>query len=173
MRLFTAIIIPTEVKNKLTEVVRGKLPISYINTANLHVTLNFLGEIDQKKIETIKNVLNNTQSHPIKIEFDQVKKVNRQIHLAVKKTGELMELQSSLETKLKDLGFHFQDRSYYPHVKLANLHMDNIMFPDRKLENFPNHELQVLNFTAYKITLFESELLPRHAKHTILAEKAL
>ena len=170
MRLFTAIPIPEQVKVQLAKIMQGRLPIAYVNMTQLHITLNFFDELADDEVELIQQ---NFQSilqgqAKVKIEFMDLIKFHQQIHLRVKPTGELLKLQSTLETKFKQLGFNFQERNYYPHVKLGTMHMDKVMNKTRKLENFPNKELAQLNFQAEQVILYKSELLLHHAKHTPL-----
>jgi NAD-dependent oxidoreductase involved in siderophore biosynthesis len=75
-----------------------------------------------------------------------------------------------MQNYFKQQGFSYSSQTYYPHVKLANTHMDNVMNRQRKEDNFPNEELQQLNFTANKVILYESKLLLHHAHHTPLVE---
>ncbi len=173
MRIFIAIPIPDEVKKKLTEITRGKLPIPYINTTNLHITLNFLGDLTEDKLKSALEIFRTAIGVGRKqfgIEFDKLINRNNQIHLTLKGNPELRKMQSDLENNFRARGFVLADRAYYPHVKLGNMHMDNKLFPERKLDNFPKEDLQKLNFTASKAALYESKLLLHHAHHKSLLE---
>src|SRR4051812_37376616 len=121
MRIFTSIPIPNEVKNKLVEIARGRLPIPYINVTNLHITLNFLGDLftdDSKKaIEAFPKIAGENR-RKFEVEFEKIVNFRQQIHLTVKNSPELYRLQQDLEAGFKAIGLHFQDRNYYPHVTL-------------------------------------------------------
>lgn len=175
MRLFTAIPLPKETKDQIFELTRNRLPVPYVNTTNLHITLNFFGELTDAEIEKVRQIFLETAKNQksFLVEFDAVKKFHQQIHMTVRPNPELSELQSKFEKAFAVSGFQFQDRNYYPHVKLANLHMDKVMHSERKMENFPNELLEDLKFTADKVALFESKLLLHHAKHTLLLEQRL
>ena len=54
MRLFTAIPFPEEIKTKVSQLMRGRLPVPDINTANLHITLNFFGELETSEEDRLK-----------------------------------------------------------------------------------------------------------------------
>ncbi len=173
MRIFTAIPLPEDIKNTVAEITRGKLPVSYVNTTNLHITLNFFSELDTDQTNKAKEVFTNVCSNKnyFAIHFDKiVAHHNRQIHITLKPNQDLKNLQRELQTSFEELGFIFQERDYYAHVKLANMHMDNVMNRDRKIDNFPNEEFQQLNFTAQKIVLYESKLLLHHPKYITLLE---
>ena len=176
MRIFTGIPFPEAVKNKVRNTFSGKLPVPYINTENLHITLNFFGELDTDQVAKVSQIFHTVCSGKAKFEikFDKVvAHHNRQIHLTLLPNQELMTLQNELEKSFEKEGFRFQDRDFYAHVKLANMHLDNVMNRKRKLENFPNQDLQELNFMAEKIVLFESKLLLHHPKHIPLLEQDL
>jgi 2'-5' RNA ligase len=173
MRLFSAIPIPDQIKDRLVAITRGKLPVPYLNVINLHITLNFFGELDTDQSNFViaefpKAVANH---HRIDIEFDKIIRHHHgQLHLTVKPNEALKAFQCDLEEYFQQTGFRFPNREYYPHVTLARMHIDNMLYRNRKVELFPNHELQALNFTADKTVLYESKLLLHHAHHTPMAE---
>lgn len=176
MRIFTAIPLPEAQKKAVTEITKNRLPVPYVNTTNLHITLNFFGELDTDQVERVRNIFPDvcTGFKSFPVEFDKiVAHHNRQIHMTVKPNPNLNALQQKLTEDFIANGFRFQDRPYYAHMKLANMHLDNVMNRNRKLENFPNEELDKLKFIAEKIVLFESKLLLHHPKHIPLLEVSL
>ncbi len=175
MRIFTAVPLPTETKNQINEIMKGRLPVVYVNTSNLHITLNFFGELDAVQLSVVKSLLPRLVRHrkSFEVEFQSLVKFRQQIHLTTKANEELSSLQNILEKGFRQAGFYFQDRVYYPHVKLANLHMDKVMNPQRKLENFPQEKLRVLNFKADQVGLYESKLLLHHSHHYPILKTSL
>jgi RNA 2',3'-cyclic 3'-phosphodiesterase len=175
MRVFSAVALPEEIKVKVGELTRGRLSVPYVNTTNLHVTLNFFGELDTDASSMLKEIFSQAvQGHKrFEVVFERIVKFHHQIHLTVKPSAEIKLLQDEMEEYFSQRGYSFRDREYYPHVKLASLHMDKVMNKDRRLENFPNEELSVLNFTAQKVVLYESKLLLHHAHHIPLVEAQL
>jgi 2'-5' RNA ligase len=172
MRLFTAIPLPDEIKQAVGELTRGRLPVPYISTTSLHITLNFFGELSDSEVDKVKKVFDMTAKglEKFPIQFDKLLKVREQIHLTVIENERLKTIQSLLQKAFEKEKFTFQNRPYYAHVKLTNLHMDKVMHSERKLDDFPQDELKKLNFTAEKIVLYESKLLLHHAKHISLIE---
>ena len=175
MRLFTAIPIPTATKDKISEITYQRLPIHYINITNLHITLNFFGELSDAQVEKVKTnfdkAINNLEG--FQIAFQSLEKFHQQLHLKIKPSDQLSALQLNLQKTFEDHGFKFESRPYYPHVTLGNMHMDKVMNKERKIENFPNDELGQLGFIAEKVTLYESKLLLHHAQHIPLMEHPL
>ena len=175
MRLFTAIPLTEESKKLVTEITRGRLPVPYINTTNLHITLNFFGELDDAQVDKVKKIFDSFAKGQERflIEFDQLVKSNDQIHLTIKANPRLTQLRNLLHKQFELQGLKLDSRAYYPHVKLTNLHFDKVMNPERTLDNFPHEELQKLNFTAEQIILYESKLLLHHPKHIPIIELSL
>ena len=172
MRLFTAIPLSDEAKTTADVITRGRLPVPYINTSNLHITLNFFGELTDADVDKVRKIFDLTakgfEKFPVK--FDQLVKFRDQIHLTILKNDKLNSLQTALQRAFEAAGFKFQDREYYAHVKLTNLHMDKVMNPERKLDTFPQEDVKQANFTAEKIILYETKLLLHHARHIPLIE---
>lgn len=175
MRIFTAIPLTKEVKERFTQIAQGKLPVPYVNVTNLHITLNFLGELDSDRVKLVLEQWdkNMPEIKKFRIEFDGLVKFHQQIHMTLKDNPALRGLQSILEKRFLKLGFRVHEREYYPHVKLSNLHMDKVMNRQRKIEDFPHQELDQLSFDAERIVLYESKLLLHHAHHIELAEHKL
>jgi 2'-5' RNA ligase len=174
MRFFIALPIPKFVKEEISRVIRGRLPVPYVNTTNLHITLNFFGELTDAEIVKVKEIFQSASlGKPFRVRFDRLQKFRQQIHIAVKKFPELLNLQHNLQKLFEASGFIFQDRDYYPHIKLTNLHMDKIMNPERKLELFPQEEIFKIEFEAEEIILYNSKLLLHHPKHEPIMERKL
>ena len=167
MRIFTAIPLPEEKKEQTGQLMQGKLPVSYVNITNLHITLNFFGELTADETTKAQNAFAKivAQRPKFNIEFDQIKKLGSQIHMTLKPNVQLVQLQSELEQEFIKLGFKFPNRAYYAHVKLATMHYDKVMTLSRKVEYFPNEQLQQLNFVASEAIMFESQLLREGVKH--------
>ncbi|MEO8065686.1 MAG: RNA 2',3'-cyclic phosphodiesterase [Candidatus Doudnabacteria bacterium] len=175
MRLFIAIPLPETTKRQVEEITNGRLPIPYINTTNLHITLNYFGELSDAEVEKVKSCFLSFVhgQAAIAVEFQAIAKVHNQLHITLKENQALKDLRARLEEDYRQIGFSFQDRSYYPHVNLGNLHMDNVMNRQRKMENFPNQELKKLSFKAETVLLYESKLLLHHPKYIPLLEALL
>lgn len=175
MNVYTAIPLPQEIKDKFVEMSRGKLPFPYVNTANLHITLNFLGKLDTDAQKFVAKLWSEglPEFKKIRIEFEQVVKFRTQLHLTLKPNPDLEKLVDELWRILKPFGYKSDHPNFYPHVTIGNLHMDKVMFRSRKISDFPNDRLNELTFIADRIVMFQSKLLLHHPKHIELAEHKL
>jgi len=167
MRVFTAVPLPKEAKKLAGDLFKRTLPVHYVNTENLHITLNFFGELETDQAANLRDlfveVLRGKKSFPV--EFDRIAKFRNQIHMTLKPNLALEGLQNQLEKEFSNAGYKFDHREFYSHVKIANMHMDKVMNMNRKIENFPNEILSGLDFIADRIVLYESKLLLHHAHH--------
>ena len=75
MRLFIALDIPEDVRERLrdyVERVRVYAPEArWTRLESLHVTLKFIGEVNDAKVEEIKNALTQVQDKPFQVDFKE------------------------------------------------------------------------------------------------------
>ncbi|MBI4839470.1 MAG: RNA 2',3'-cyclic phosphodiesterase [candidate division NC10 bacterium] len=61
MRLFVAVNLPSEVRERLATVQdrlrRAKADVSWVRAENIHVTLKFLGDVEAKRLERVRPAL--------------------------------------------------------------------------------------------------------------------
>ena len=61
VRLFVAVDIPENIKEKIVELQKNIgekfADIKFVEEENLHYTIKFLGEVEEQKIEEVKNIL--------------------------------------------------------------------------------------------------------------------
>ncbi|MCK4429006.1 MAG: RNA 2',3'-cyclic phosphodiesterase, partial [Candidatus Aenigmarchaeota archaeon] len=60
MRCFIAINIPEEIKSKIAEATKNLTDsgLKKVEMKNLHLTLKFIGDVEEKKADEIKQILN-------------------------------------------------------------------------------------------------------------------
>jgi 2'-5' RNA ligase len=172
MRIFSALPLPADVKQKFSESCQGQLPAKFVYASNLHITLNFFGEVEAARLELLKELFKKVSYYQtaLTIEFLKVVMFKDQVHATVKKTHELMAYQSALEKKFTSFGFEFQNKSYYPHVKLSNVVYGRDTNPDFVSTKLNSIQIADKIFLARKSVLYESRLLKSHARHIPIIE---
>lgn len=135
MRLFVAIgahdinFDPTVVLKKLRiNLDKKEIEYRWVPQENYHITLNFLGETPQEKLEPLKLKLEELSGrHEIfhlKIHgvgaFPSVRE-GRVIWMDVQNSLELRSLQEDCEKQLLALGFKVEERPFTPHLTIARL----------------------------------------------------
>jgi 2'-5' RNA ligase len=124
-RLFTGLEIPTEVAQWLS-LLRGGLPgARWIDPENYHITLRFIGDIDDRLAHEIASLLDGVRRRSFEVRFGNLMSFGgrkpRAIVVAVEPVQALVELQSELERLMQRLGLEPEGRKFIPHVTLARL----------------------------------------------------
>jgi 2'-5' RNA ligase len=124
-RLFTALEIPPHVAQSLA-MTRGGLPgARWIDPENYHLTLRFIGDIDDALAHDIAGLLGRVRRTPFELRLDGLSSFGGRKPRALVATATpiapLMELQAEHERILQRLGLEPEGRKYTPHVTLARL----------------------------------------------------
>ncbi len=162
---------------KLKRVIRGD--INWTKPQNLHFTLKFLGEISPEKIEDIKNLLNTISrqhdSFSAKISgigFFPDEKRPRILWAGLQDgREEMIGIAKSIEDEAEYLGFEREEREFRAHITIARIRDRHIRADGKTLKELSSEE--ICSFTADRIILFRSDLLPNGPRYSILAEFVL
>ncbi len=126
MRLFIAINFDEQVKKNIICVQERLKKLGRCSTSrpeNLHLTLVFLGEIAKENVEAVKCVMDQITVPVLHLTFDRVDCFNRHDGgiwwLGSRHDKALFMLQKELADRLRDEGFHLDNRRYNPHITLA------------------------------------------------------
>jgi 2'-5' RNA ligase len=125
-RLFTGIEIPADIGLRLSAY-RGGLPgARWIDPENYHITLRFIGDIDERTAGDILSILGDGRRRdPITVTIDGLDTFGggrpRVVFARASSSGELSELQSEQERLVRRLGLPPEKRKFTPHVTLARL----------------------------------------------------
>ena len=124
-RLFTGLEITRHVADSLA-MMRGGLPgARWIDPENYHLTLRFIGDIDDALARDIAGLLGRVQRRPFELRLDGLSSFGgrkpRALVASVPAPTPLLELQAEQERLLQRLGLEPEGRKYIPHVTLARL----------------------------------------------------
>ncbi|HLL26185.1 MAG TPA: RNA 2',3'-cyclic phosphodiesterase [Xanthobacteraceae bacterium] len=124
-RIFTGVEIPAEVAQALA-ILRGGLPgARWVDPANYHLTLRFIGDVDGAVARDVMQILGRVERRPFEIAVNGVDqfggKKPRAIIASVAVNGALTELQAEHERILQRMGLEPEQRKFTPHVTLARL----------------------------------------------------
>jgi RNA 2',3'-cyclic 3'-phosphodiesterase len=105
---------------------RGGLPgARWIDSENYHLTLRFIGDIDDAWARDIAGLLGRVQRRPFELRLDGLTSFGgrkpRALVASVTPVPQLLELQAEHERLLQRLGLEPEGRKYIPHVTLARL----------------------------------------------------
>lgn len=96
---------------------------------NIHITIEFLGDINEEDILKIKNIFSKLDFNSFTVKMDSLKNLRDMIILGVEKNRYLNTLQGIINSELKKVGFNLQDRKYFPHVTICRKSNLNLLKP--------------------------------------------
>jgi RNA 2',3'-cyclic 3'-phosphodiesterase len=124
-RLFTALEIPIEVGQSLS-MLRGGLPgARWIDPDNYHLTLRFIGDIDDALAREVADLLAGVRRASFELRLDGLSSFGgrkpRAVVAAAAPVQALFDLQSEQERLMQRVGLDPDGRKFTPHVTLARL----------------------------------------------------
>lgn len=168
MRLFVAIsaqnvIFSPEEKLKKLKINLSKkeLDFKFVPTNNLHITLNFLGEVLPEKIPPIIRELEGLVGHhdPFELKLSELsafpeKHHGRVMWIGVQNSIKLRSLQAECEERLRNLGLEIEVRDFRPHLTVARIRSPRNLADT--LSPYQGHKFGVL--TVESVEVYESVL---------------
>lgn len=122
-RLFTGLEIPSETALMLSMLKGGLRGARWIDPENYHITLRFIGDIDDRTADEVVAALDRVHREPLEISLNGLGSFgNGKPHAVwarVELTDALSELQAEQERILQRLLLPPERRKYTPHVTVA------------------------------------------------------
>ena len=124
-RLFTGLEIPPGIAQTLS-MLRGGLPgARWIDPRNYHVTLRFIGDVDDSVAREVASLLGRVRRVPFELRLDGITsfggKKPRAVVATVAPSPALIEAQAEQERLMQRIGLEPEGRKYTPHITLARL----------------------------------------------------
>jgi 2'-5' RNA ligase len=122
LRLFVGIALPPELKLRLSLLTSGVPGARWVDPGNYHLTLRFIGEIDEGTASDVDAALLPIRAKPFAVTLAGVGRFgDRMLWVGVEKSPPLVHLRDKVESALVRLGLAPETRRYAPHVSLARL----------------------------------------------------
>jgi RNA 2',3'-cyclic 3'-phosphodiesterase len=179
MRIFIALDIPSEIRARLTEYMERARTLAaearWARVEGLHVTLKFVGHVDDAIVEQIKTALRSIKAAPFEVEFTGVgffpnPNAARVFWAGVDGGDALPRLASTIDAALEKLGFPRETKPYHPHLTLARTSSR----PLRELKPLlAEQPPQFGTMTAREFFLYQSQPQKGGSKYTKLERFAL
>ena len=182
-RLFIAVPIREGTR---TQIVRGifndpsvkRLPVRWTAYQNLHLTLQFLGDVEEKRIPELKKIMDalSIPETADDLSFTGLgafpdKAAPKILWLGIREHQLLRQLQRGLTNSLLRAGFEADRKAFKPHLTLGRV-KNEAQIPSAAMDQLS--ELiagqQISPSPADRITLFESRLQPAGPIYTALYE---
>lgn len=160
IRLFVALEIPEAIRQRLVLLQGGVPGARWQDTEQMHLTLRFVGEVDEDVGHDIDDALAMVRAPSFPLEIAGVGefggKIPRALWAGVRPNEALLHLQRKIETALQRLGLPAEERKFSPHITLARLKNA----PRAKVIEFLTHHALFASgpFPVDRFALFSSEL---------------
>jgi 2'-5' RNA ligase len=160
IRLFVALEIPKEIRDRLFLLQGGVPGARWSAPEQYHLTLRFIGEVDEASAGDIDDVLTTLRARSFTLELGRVGefggKLPRALWVGARNSTELSHLQKKIETAMQRLGRPAEERKFTPHVTLARLRNS----PPEKVMEFVAHNALFASdaFEVKSFALFSSHL---------------
>lgn len=180
MRLFIAVNLPSVVRERLAaeqdRLRQAQADVSWVRAENIHVTLKFLGETEEKRLDRIRPALLEVArgSAPFRIQVSGLGsfggRVPRVVWVGVQEGVEpLSRLAKDVEAAMARLGFPREKRGFSAHITLGRVrsarNAEALLTALAQAETGPLGSVEVNQFE-----LMQSELRPTGSVYTVLAE---
>ncbi len=179
MREFIAIELPGFLKQSLISVKdqldTGDAKVKWVRPENMHLTIKFLGEIDEEQekeiAESIENAVSRIQPFNLGIEnigaFPRISNP-RVIWAGINKNDILDGIFEKIEKAAVNVGIPPEKRSFSPHLTLGRV---KFMKKGSSLpQKFKDVEFESVEIPVSKIVLFRSKLTPEGPIYTKVQE---
>ncbi len=124
-RLFIALEVPLEVTRSLTLLKGGMANARWIDPENYHITLRFIGDVENHMADEIATALDRVKRAPFEISLSGVgefgSKKPHSLYAGVKPGAELTQLAGDMERLCQRIGLSAEPRKFVPHVTIARL----------------------------------------------------
>jgi 2'-5' RNA ligase len=122
LRLFVGIALPPQLKLRLSLLASGVPGARWVDPGNYHLTLRFIGEVDEGLASDVDAALLHVQAKRFDVVLAGVGHFgDRLLWVGVEKSPPLVHLRDKVESALVRLGLAPETRRYAPHVSLARL----------------------------------------------------
>lgn len=160
MRLFVGLALPQSLKDRLAPLMAGLPGARWVPPGNLHLTLRFVGEVDEREAALLDEALVTIERAPFELQvagcgiFAQ-RRGPEAVWIGVASTPPLVDLQAAVERAAVRAGLAPEEKRFRPHITLARLKD----VPPPRLQAFvAGHNLFKDTVRVEEFTLFSSKL---------------
>jgi len=173
MRLFTAIELPEHVRNRLAAVQDSlkaiDAPLSWTAPSKLHLTLNFLREVNDEASRLLRRSLRNIAVPNMSLLIPKLSVLpqrgpTRVVTADVELSPALHKLQTTIAFECLRLGLDLELRLFRPHISLARLRS-----PQRVAREIASVAFEPISFEVREFVLMQSILSGSGSSYCCLA----
>ena len=150
--------------------------IKLVDLKIIHITLKFLGDVNENKIDFIDQIIKNSiqEIHPFTIHLKGTgvfpnENYMKVVWIGIQKTEPIKRITNTLEEQLEPLGFMREKRNFSPHLTIGRVRTaKNKPQLLKVLKEFVNIEFGEQEITSIKMK--KSDLTPAGPIYTTLRE---
>jgi 2'-5' RNA ligase len=148
--------------------------IRWVENWNLHITLFFIGDIDESIIDEISNKLTDN--------LREIKSFNlsckgvgvfknvynpKILWFGIKQSENLINLKLAVDKVISSFGFTIEERDFKPHLTIGRV---KLVKNKNKFKNVLEKykEVEIQNFSIKEVILYESKLTPKGPLYNVL-----
>ena len=124
-RLFTGLELPDAVAARVALARGGVVGARWMDPADYHITLRFVGDVDGRAALDIAETLGEIRRSPLTVQFDRLSWFGgdkpRALVALVRPDEPLIELQAEQERRMRRIGLEPETRKFTPHVTIARV----------------------------------------------------
>jgi 2'-5' RNA ligase len=170
IRLFVAIDLPASVKAQLLKCCTGVPGAKWVKPEQMHLTLRFIGEVDEAAFETIRQALAVVTTAPFSLSLNGAgqfppKGGARVLWVGLDAPPTLFDLQRRIEAALNQLGYPPETRPFAAHITLARLKSPP---PPESIRQFLSRNADLVSdpIPVTQFVLYSSQLAPSGPTYT-------
>lgn len=184
MRLFIAIQIPKDIREDIVRIEQSLSALfraKWVGFDNIHLTLKFLGEIDEKRLDEVKEILYSTAKRyngfPLSLKgiggFPDLRRP-RVIWIGVK-DGEryVVNIMDDLEEKFVRFGLEPEKRKKTAHITIGRVKDRIKMLEQKEREDIERLDYKSRLFEVDSVSLVKSILTPEGPVYTVVGSYPL
>jgi 2'-5' RNA ligase len=178
MRTFIAVELPENIKKKIEELQaplkRTNAFVSWVKPENIHITLKFLGEVPEEKINEVfsatEAALKETKKFKMNLKgtgaFPDFRRP-RVIWIGTGKGGEeLSNMSTKIEEEMEKIGFPKENRKFSPHFTIGRVKSPKGI--EKLMELVKSTDFETEDIEVNEVTVMKSQLHPAGAIYTPL-----
>lgn len=169
MRVFFALEFDTDIKKRIKEqqqiIISNSKSGNFTSEGNFHLTLKYIGEIKEEKLDYLKEILNKTVENTLPFcivvnALGYFLRSNRKIiWLGINENKELNTLFRDLEDGLLTIGIEKDTRGYNPHITLGREVILKDNFKSLQDLLYFNEEVFIKKISLMESTRFNDKLV--------------
>ena len=172
MRVFVSVNLPLEIEDKIKEIQRqikgvDLIEAKFVKKGLFHLTLKFLGEIEEYQAEKIKEKLNEIKIQEFETEINEIGVFSEKfIKIIWLHLTNCDKLQKAVDDKLE--GIFPKEKRFMSHLTIARV--KKVKNKKEFLQNLKKIKIKKIKFKTDRFYLMKSELTAEGPVYEILEE---